>query len=284
MNGLPAWHPHPDVWVLVAVLAGAYLMALRSEARRRPAGSEPPAKTGQKVAFIAGVATILLASDWPVHDLAEGYLYSAHMVQHLLLTLVAAPLLAYARPAAALVAGLPAAGRDVVRQAGTGGLRQVGHALARPLVVWAVGALALWAWHMPSLYEAALAHDALHVVEHASFLGVAVLFWSLVVNSGRRRGVARPVAALLVFANGVQGTALGAVLLFASTPLYPGHDAGAALWGRSPMDDQQLAGALMWAPPAVVYVATVGWLLYRWFEEMADAYPDPVLAAAGEGL
>ncbi|HEV3400261.1 MAG TPA: cytochrome c oxidase assembly protein, partial [Acidimicrobiales bacterium] len=136
----------------------------------------------------------------------------------------------------------------------------------------------------PSLYEAALDHEVLHVAEHTSFLGAGVLFWSVVLTSGARRGVARPVAALVVFANGVQGTALGAVLLFASAPLYPAHDAGAALWNRSPLADQQLAGALMWGPPALVYVVTVGWLLFRWFEEMEDPSPDQLVLATGDGL
>ena len=274
-----AWTFDPVLLAGLALTAGVYASGV-ARLRRRAAGAPG---TARPVAFFTGLAVVAAALVSPLDALAAA-LFSAHMVQHLLLMVVAAPLLAYARPAAALVVGLPAGGRRAVRQAGAGGLREVGHALARPVVVWMVGALVLWAWHMPSLYEAALAHDAMHVLEHASFLGAAVLFWSVVLTSGGRRGVARPVAALLVFANGVQGSALGAVLMFASTPLYPGHDAGAALWSRAPLVDQQLAGALMWAPPGVVYVATIGLLLYSWFAEMEDASPDRVLVATGEAL
>ena len=233
--------------------------------------------------FFTGLVVVAAALISPLDALAST-LFSAHMVQHLLLMVVAAPLLVYARPTSALVAGLPLGGREIVRRAGAGGLREVSHALTRPVVVWTLGALVLWAWHMPSLYESALSHAALHVAEHVSFLAVAVLMWSVVFSSRARRGTARPVAALLVFASGVQSTALGAVLLFASAPLYPVHDAGAALWNRSPLEDQQLAGALMWGPPALVYLVTIGWLLFRWFAEMEEAPSDRLLVATGEAL
>jgi putative membrane protein len=274
-----AWTFDPALVTGLVVTAGIYARGV-ARLGRRITGVDRAVRV---TSFAAGLVVVAAALMSPLDALAAA-LFSAHMVQHLLLMVVAAPLLVYARPTAALVAGLPTGGREVVRQAGAGGLRGAGRALTHPLVVLAVGALALWAWHMPALYEAALDHEVLHVAEHASFLGVAVLFWSVVLTSGARRGVARPVAALLVFANGVQGTALGAVLLFASAPLYPAHDAGAALWDRSPLADQQLAGALMWGPPALVYVVTVGWLLFRWFDEMDDAPVDRLLVATGEGL
>jgi cytochrome c oxidase assembly factor CtaG len=120
------------------------------------------------------------------------------------------------------------------------------------------------------------------VLEHASFFGAALLFWSVVFASGTRRGLPRPVAIVLVFASGVQGSALGAVLLFASTPLYAVHEAGARLWDVSPLADQQLAGALMWSPPALMYIVVMGWLLVRWFAEMDSASPNPALVTTGE--
>jgi cytochrome c oxidase assembly factor CtaG len=200
-------------------------------------------------------------------------LFSGHMAQHLSLMVVAAPLLVYARPTPALVAGLPEGGRDLVRQSD---LRGTLRALRNPVGVWIIGTVALWAWHMPALYEAALAHEPVHVLEHASFFGAAVLFWSVVLSSGTRRGVPRPIAIVLVFASGVQSTALGALLVLASTPLYGVHEAGANLWDLSPLADQQLAGALMWAPTSLGYVVLMGWLLVRWFAEMDDAPPDPL--------
>jgi cytochrome c oxidase assembly factor CtaG len=275
--------------VLLATLAAAALVHRRGRARlgRRIAG---PREKRRAVALYTGLMVLAGALMSPLDALAHT-LFSGHMAQHLLLMMVAAPLLVYARPTAALVAGLPAGGRDMVRRSGlrgpnaVSGLRGTAHALARPVVVWISGTLALWAWHMPALYEAALAHEPVHVLEHASFLGVALLFWSVVLSSGTRRGVPRPIAIVLVFASGVQGSALGAVLLFASTPLYNVHTEGARVWDVSPLSDQQLAGALMWSPPALLYIVVMGWLLVRWFDEMDDASPEPLdrlLASAGE--
>jgi cytochrome c oxidase assembly factor CtaG len=261
---------------LLATLAVAALVHWRGRARlgRRIAG---PREKRRAVAFYAGLMVLAGALMSPLDALAHA-LFSGHMAQHLLLMVVAAPLLVYARPTAALVAGLPAGGRDIVRRQST--LRRTAHALARPVVVWIIGTLALWAWHMPALYEAAVAHEPVHVLEHASFLGAALLFWSVVLASGTRRGVPRPIAIVLVFASGVQGSALGAVLLFASTPLYDVHAEGARVWDVSPLSDQQLAGALMWSPPALLYIVVMGWLLVRWFAEMDDASPEPLLVTA----
>lgn len=268
---------------LLAMLALAAFVYGRGRARlgRRIARRR---ETRRAVASYGGLVVLAAALMSPLDALAST-LFSGHMVQHLLLMLVAAPLLVYGRPTAALVAGLPAGGRDMVRQSGLRGsrLRGTAHALANPVVVWIVGTLALWAWHMPVLYEAALAHEALHVLEHASFLGAAVLFWSVVFASGTRRGLPRPVAIVLVFASGVQSSALGAVLLFASTPLYDVHAEGARVWDVSHLGDQQLAGALMWSPPALLYIVIMGWLLVRWFDEMETSAPDRLLAPTTPG-
>lgn len=268
---------------LLATLVLAALVHGRGRARlgRRIAG---PREKRRAAAFYAGLMVLAGALMSPLDALAHT-LFSGHMTQHLLLMLVAAPLLVYARPTAALVAGLPAGGRDMVRRTGLRGPgpRKAAQALARPVVVWILGTLALWAWHMPALYEAALAHEPVHVLEHASFLGTAVLFWNVVLASGTRRGVPRPIAIVLVFASGIQSSALGAVLLFASTPLYDVHAEGARVWDVSPLSDQQLAGALMWSPPALLYIVVMGWLLVRWFDEMEPASaPDRLLAQAGD--
>ena len=262
---------------LLATLVLAALVHRRGRARlgRRITG---PREKRRAVAFYGGLAVMAAALMSPLDALAHT-LFSGHMSQHLLLMVVAAPLLVYGRPTAALVAGLPAGGRDLVRQSD---LRGTLRALRNPLGVWIIGAVALWAWHMPALYEAALANEPLHVLEHAPFFGAAVLFWSVVLSSGTRRGVPRPIAIVLVFASGVQSSALGAVLLFASTPLYDVHAEGARVWDVSALSDQQLAGALMWSPPALLYIVVMGWLLVRWFAEMDDAAPDAALVTAVE--
>jgi putative membrane protein len=274
--------------VLVATLAGTAVVYGRGRARlgrrvARPDGRPAwPERRGRRRALVFSIGLVVLAAALlsPLDALASA-LFSAHMVQHLLLMLVAAPLLVYARPMAALVAGLPAGWRQAARGVRVDPWRAAAHAALNPVVVWTVGALTLWAWHVPTLYEAALTHDAVHILEHASFLVAAVLFWSVVLASGTRRGVARPVAMLLVLASSVQSSALGLVLLLTPTALYPVHAAGARVWEVSLVGDQHVAGGLMWGPPAFLYVLVIGWLVVRWFAEMEHAPPDPVLIEAG---
>ncbi len=265
-----SWTFEPAV-VTVLVLTAVLYGRGRARLARRIPGSGSSARA---VAFYGALAVVAAALLSPLDGLAAT-LFSAHMVQHLLLMLVAAPLAVYARPAAALVAGLPASGRSVARGVRRERWASIRDAVSNPLVVWTVGTLALWAWHMPALYDGALSNDALHALEHASFFGTALLFWSVVLASGTRRGVPRPIATLLVVASGVQSSALGAVLLFAAKPLYVSHLAGARAWDLSPLEDQQLAGAIMWGPPALLYIVVMGWLLVRWFAEL-EATPEPV--------
>jgi putative membrane protein len=274
---------------LVLTLAVATLVYGRGRARlgRRIARTSGKHRA---VAFYAGLVVLVGALMSPLDALSSA-LFSAHMVQHLLLMLVAAPLLAYARPAAALVAGLPAGGRDAARGIRGDPWRAAARAALNPVVVWIVGALVLWAWHLPAMYEAALTNDLLHVLEHASFLGAALLFWSVVFGSGarplrsghaRRRGVSRPVALLLVLASSVQSSVLGLVLLLTPSALYPVHATGARVWDVSLVGDQHVAGGLMWGPPAFLYVVVMGWLFVRWFAEMEEEPWNSLLATAGE--
>ena len=281
-----AWTFEP---VLVATLAASAFLYARGRSRLGRRVSRPDAGR-RALSFYAGLGVVAASLLSPLDALAAT-LFSAHMVQHLLLMLVAAPLLVHARPTAALVAGLPAAWRQGARRVRVDPWRTRARVALNPLVVWTVGTLALWAWHVPVLYEAALDHDAVHVLEHASFLGAALLFWTVVLGSGAQplrsghagqplrsdRGVSRPVALLLVLASSLQSSALGLVLLLGSTALYPVHAAGAKAWEVSLLGDQHVAGGLMWGPPTFLYAVVIGWLVVRWFAEMEDAPSDRVL-------
>ena len=262
-----------DPGVLAALgLAGvgyAGAVAIRWRRRRRL-----PVRRRHVVGFAAGLAVLVVALASPLDGLAAQR-FAPHMVQHLLLMLVAAPLIVSGRPATVLLAAIPPGRRRALHRAtSTGGWRALTAALAHPVVVWVLGTAALWAWHFPTLYDLALRNDAVHAVEHATFLGTAALFWGLVIGAGRRRSpTARPVALALTFATALASSALGAALTFATAPLYPVQAARAAAAGVSPLEDQQLAGVLMWVPPGVIYLVTMATLLVRWFNEL-DARPD----------
>ncbi|MEA2446601.1 MAG: putative rane protein [Actinomycetota bacterium] len=196
--------------------------------------------------FAAGIAVLIVALAPPLHTVADD-LFSVHMVQHLMLVLVAAPLLAWSAPAPARLPQL----------------------LRKPLVVGALHAMALWAWHLPVLYDAAIANPLLHIVEHGSFLVTAYLFWDVVIGKAGADDQLRRVG--LVFATTLQSGALGAVIAFASSVLYTAHVASAPVRGLTPLEDQQLAGAIMWVPPGAVYVIVMLVLLWSAFKRYETA-------------
>ena len=129
-------------------------------------------------------------------------------------------------------------------------------------MAFVVHSLALWLWHIPSLYDAALAVDWIHVLEHLSFVGTAVLFWWATLHSGR---VGYGVAVLFVFALALESTILGALLTFSRGPWYASHLTTAVGWGLSPLEDQQLAGLIMWIPGGLVYLVSALALFSRLF-------------------
>jgi putative membrane protein len=262
-----AWHPDPLIiggLALTLVLYHHGLARLASRSRRRPS-------RWAVVAFDCGVAALALALASPL-DAAAASIFSAHMVQHLVLLTVAAPLLVCGRPELVLTSALPAGPRRRLRRgAARPVVRRAGTSLSHPIVAWVLATVTLWAWHHPTLYEAAVNHDLVHAAEHVTLLGTAALVWAVALGRVRRR-LAVPAAALVLVATALQGSAFGAGLTLARAPLYAVHTAMAPRWGLTPLEDQQLAGALMWVPPGLVYTGVAAALLARWFNTL-DARP-----------
>ena len=138
---------------------------------------------------------------------------------------------------------------------------------AGPIAIVIVHAVALWAWHLPALYDAAIENAYLHALEHLSFLATAMAFWAFVL--GRSGDLDRLQRVGLVFVTALQSSALGALIAFASEPLYRAHLAKTS--GLTALEDQQLAGAVMWIPPGVVYLCVMLVLLYGWFAQLERA-------------
>jgi cytochrome c oxidase assembly factor CtaG len=258
-----AWRPDPLVVAAVALAAIGYrrgLVALRARARPGP-------RPREVAAFSAGLAAVVVALASPLEG-AAGALFSAHMLQHLLLVLVAAPLLAAGRPALAIGAAFPTRARRAWRRRlARSSARRATDLVLHPVVVWVLGTVTLWAWHLPVLYDAAVRHDLLHAVEHATLLGTALLLWTVVWGRGPRPAAA-PAAVGLLFATALASAALGAVLALAGAPLYDVHATTTAAWGLSPLEDQQLAGATMWVPAGLVYLAVMAGLLASWLSSL----------------
>lgn len=265
-------HAHPggmlaphDVWSTwtnaPAVLAGCCVTAIAYgcgvHAMRARTRIARPAARWRTWSFAAALLAILVALVSPL-DALGGALFSAHMVQHLLLMMVAAPLMVLGDPMSAFLWALPARER---RALGAWWLRRhtlrsSWRVLARPIVAWSLHVITLWAWHLPTLYDRAVAEGPLHVLEHATFFVTALLFWWVPFRPHGRRLHAGP-ALLYLFAAALQSTILGAVLAMARHPLYVAHLATTRAWGLTPLEDQQLAGLWMWVPAGLVYLVAL---------------------------
>ncbi|MGH2735620.1 MAG: cytochrome c oxidase assembly protein [Actinomycetota bacterium] len=266
-TGWAAWSFDPAVVAGLVVAGALYLRGVR---RLRSSGALHGFTAGREAAFFLGLTTVAAAVMSPLDARSSGS-FALHMTQHMVLMLVSAPLVVYGAPGVALGLGLPVAlRRRVNRILATRPFKRLTRILLLPLVVWALHTAALWAWHLPSLYEGAVSSYWLHALEHLALLGTAGLLWALVLPSPRGRRIDRGVAAGLVFITGLQSGALGVLLAFAADPLYEGGVLGGAL-GLDPLADQQLAGMLMWVPGGLLYLTTIAVLLYRWIEGM-DAH------------
>ena len=243
-----AWSWEPSIVLSLGLATWAYVRGLR--ALRRRTGIRPEALRWRTASFMAGMVVLFIALISPLNALAIA-LFSAHMVQHILLILVAAPLLILADPLCPFLLSLPWPLRRKLGQGWqqTGWLRAAWHALTQPLVVWALQTGALWAWHAPRLYQATLQSEFVHALGHLSFLAPAFLFWWVIVRTGRKLAF----SVLYVFTMALQSSLLGALITFARQPWYPAYATTTQAWNLTPLEDQQLAGGIMWIPMGMIY-------------------------------
>jgi cytochrome c oxidase assembly factor CtaG len=219
----------------------------------------------EALTFVGGCLVVALALLSPLHDVSE-QLFSAHMVQHELLMTVAAPLLVLGRPMVAMLWGLPAGQRhDIAGFCRLRIVRTVWCAIARPFPAWLIHGLAIWLWHLPSLFEAALRSETVHAVQHACFVGSALLFWWSIIHGQRR--AARGTAVVYLFATAVHTGVLGALMTFSRTAWYPAYANNAVAWGLTPISDQQLAGLIMWIPASIAYLIAALVIMRRWLDD-----------------
>ncbi len=262
--------PHDawQAWNVDPVLLGLLLATMWAYRRGREAGRRPRDRRRDRL-FGGALVVLLVALVSPLEAVA-GSLASAHMVQHVLLLLVVAPLLALAAPSSVLLRGSPPGLRRAT-VALRRGVRPVSRRLAwwgAPVVAWLAHLLVVWGWHSAVLYEAALASEALHVLEHVSFVVTGVVLWRVVVGArGGAHRVAPGLGVLVVFATAMQGVFLSALLTFANEPWYPSYTT-TEQWGLTALADQHLAGVIMWIPGSVVYVGVALTLLVRWLQAL----------------
>ena len=259
-----AWSWEPASVLLLALSALLYARGSHLLARRTTHAA--PTRRRDVLLFWCGWTLLALALVSPLHALG-GALFSVHMVQHELLVALAAPLLVAARPAAAMLWALPRAPRAGVGVAARGRAVRAGWRLAtHPLVAFVVQAAVLWGWHLPGPYQATLRSEVVHALQHASFLVAAGLFWWSVLHARPSSGGAGAAVASL-FGTTIHTGALGALLTLTDRPWYPSYGRSAWAWGLTPLEDQQLAGLVMWIPACLAYVIAALWIARRWLVE-----------------
>jgi putative membrane protein len=255
-----------EPWLIV-VLAFSVLLYGTGVARLwAQAGRSRGITPVQVTAFALGWATLVAALASPL-DEVSAQLFAAHMVQHELLMIVAAPLLVLGRPLAAWTWALaPRQRRAVALATRWRWLAWLWGRITQPLAAWALHALALWLWHVPQLFDAALHHEWVHILQHASFLGTALLFWWTVLGADPRSSRSGAGLASL-FTTMMHTGALGALLTFATSPWYEAYAVAGGAYGLTPVEDQQLGGLVMWIPGGTAYLIAglvlVGRLLAR---------------------
>jgi putative membrane protein len=230
-------------------------------------GSRPVRGVGRQhlASFWCGWILLAVALVSPLHPLGES-LFSAHMAQHEILMLGAAPLMAFSRPLAPLLRGLPMSWRvHLGRWSKTDIVHNLWRALKHPFSAWSIHAGALWIWHAPRFFDATLTSDSIHALQHSSFFGSALLFWWSLFHAHTHDTGGGGI--LYIFTTAIHTSILGALLTLTSHLWYTGYTATTAAWGFTPLEDQQLGGLIMWVPAGLVYIAVGLKLLADWLRE-----------------
>jgi putative membrane protein len=250
-----------EPWAAACLAASATLYAVGVRRLWRRAGAGRGISGADAARFAAGWLLACAALAAPLDEWA-GRSFAAHMVQHEMLMAAAAPFLVLGRPLEAWTWALAPAWRAALGAVVRARWLRTAWGIATSAAgAWTLHALALWAWHIPAVFDAALASEGVHIAQHACFLGTALLFWGSVLDRGRREAGAAALASL--FTTMAHTGALGALLTFAQQPWYAGYAPGAA-FGLTPLEDQQLGGLIMWAPASLAYLVAALVIASRW--------------------
>jgi putative membrane protein len=273
------WSFEPAVIIPLA-LSAALFAAGAARRWKRPGWS-----SAQVCCFAGGWLTLFVALVTPVHALGS-VLFSVHMTQHELLMIVAAPLLVLSRPIVWFLWALPQAWRESAGAwAKQPTIAALWSAMTVPLFVWLLHGATLWAWHIPSLYDASVDIEWVHAVQHTMFLATALLFWWTLIH-GRHGRLSYGAGVIYCFTTAVHTSALGALMTFAQQVWYPIYQGRTAPFHLTPLEDQQIGGLIMWVPAGIVFIALGLWLMAAFLRdaERRVAYTRAEqLAAGGRG-
>ncbi len=245
---LTQWNLEPSILIGTVLITGLYLYALGPFRKRH--FSDEPIMAGQTIAFLSGMLIMFLALISPLDELGDSYLFSAHMVQHLCLTIIGPPLLLLGTP------------EWMVKPALSN--NKVAKVLTYPVVAFVLYNVDFWLWHAPLLYNATLENQSIHILEHLTFIFFGLLYWWPIFSPSKdlpRLSFGGQI--LYLFLSGMPSVLLGAGLTF-SPPLYAPYIAAPRIWGISAATDQQLGGLIMWVPVSIFYIVIMSVLFIRW--------------------
>jgi putative membrane protein len=255
--GLDQWTIH---WSTVIGLAALGALYLWRAGQARPEANEIAPTTGQRISFFTGLLVIFLSLNGPLHDLSDYYLFSAHMVQHLLLTLVMPPLLLAATPGWML--------RPALRHRA---VRAVARRITTVTASYLIFNVVLAAWHIPALYNTAIAYHPVHITQHLMFMVAAVLmWWPLLSPLPELPRIAYPAQMLYCFVMMIPMTIVAIYITMADHALYPAYAAAPRTWGLSPMEDQLVGGLIMWVPGSLFFLGVMSVVFFKWQERGSD--------------
>ena len=247
------WHPHPEVWLLVAGIVGCYFYATRVVGPKVVAPGQPVITKAQRRWFIATVLTLWAAADWPIHDWAEGYLYSVHMVQHLMLTMLVAPMALLATPE-----WLP---RVVL---GRGRVYRGFRFCTRPLIAGGFYAAIFALGHWPKLVALQVENGPFHFMSHLVYVVAAMAMWNCVCGPLPELRISVPAQIGYLFLLSIPPTVPGGWLVFADSVVYKSYNHPYRLFGLSPVSDQQLAGFIMKVVGGFFLWIVIFVIFFRW--------------------
>lgn len=250
---LPVWHPHPDVWLVFGSIVVWYGIACRRH--RLATGERTPARTVRL--FVLGIGVLFVGAEWPVHDLAEGSLYSVHMFQHLLFTLVAAPI---------LIAGMPVwALRRMLEPAP---VRRVFGVVTRPVVALALFNGLFLFTHWPEVVGASVGSAWIHLGLHVLIVGSALIMWWPVMSPlPEFPALSPPGQMFYLFLQSLAPTIPASFLTFGERPIYPIYATFPRIWGVDVMTDQLMAGLLMKLVGGLILWGVIATIFFRWYEQ-----------------
>jgi putative membrane protein len=240
------WTIHPSTVIGLAALGALYVWA------GQKLGKTP--RLYQRVCFFAGLVAIFASLNGPLHDLSDYYLFSAHMVQHLLLTLLVPPLLLAGTPGWML--------RPLLK---VSAIAAVARFITRPISCFVIFNLVIAAWHLPPLYNATLSQHGVHIGEHLMFMAAAVLmWWPFLSPLPELPRLSYPGQMLYCFLMVLPMSIVAVYITMADTILYPAYTSAPRIWGLSPIEDQQLGGLIMWIPGGIVFYIILSVVFFRW--------------------